>query len=175
MNQLRGADRLERAVLDQRLLEADAPGDILHLDKVVVPIRAQVVDRHDVRVHQIGDHPGLGPELLADLRLAGDQARVEHLDRARSAEELVLGLVDPGHRAVAESPGPSGTARGGRPVRVVDRGKTIVDIAGSIHIALVGGGGVSLIVDGPSVVLIGGRFRFGGAGRIVRGRPFHLD
>ncbi len=53
-------------------------------------------------MHQVRHHAGLGPELLADLRLTGDQPRVENLDRTGSTKILMLGLVNPGHRAVAD-------------------------------------------------------------------------
>ena len=82
--------------------------DVLHLDEVIAPVAPQVVDRHDVRVDQVGDRPGLGPELLADLRLPGDQARVHHLDGAGPA---------PGRGARPGRPGPSTPGRSPSPSR----------------------------------------------------------
>ena len=101
-DQGRGADRLEGPLADQRLLEAHAAGDVLHLDVVVTPVVPQVMDGHHVRMDQVGHGAGLGPESLADLRLLRHEAGVHHLDRARPPQAQVLAPVDPPHRPPAD-------------------------------------------------------------------------
>ena len=62
-------------------------------------IAAQVMDRDDVRVNEIRDGPRLGPESLSQLRLAHDETRVDHFDRAISMQTQMRGSVDAPHRA----------------------------------------------------------------------------
>ncbi len=93
---------VERPLVDDALLEADAAGHVLHLDVVIAPVAAEVVHGHDVRVDQARHGAGLAPEPLDRLRLATDQARAQHLDRAGPAQPPVLAPIDPAHRAPAD-------------------------------------------------------------------------
>ncbi len=146
MDQLRRPDRLERPVLDQGLLEADPAVDVLHLDEMVVAVGPQVMDGDDARVDQIGDDAGLGPELLADLGLAGQEAGVEHLDGAGAAKELVLGLVNPSHRPPADHRAHPVLAEE-LPRQVVDRREPVVELGRGIGVNLVGQGRVDHVID----------------------------
>jgi hypothetical protein len=162
MDQLGSADRVERAILDERLLEADPARDVLHLDEVVIAIRTQVMDGHHVGMDQIRDHASLGPELLANLRLAGHETRIEDLDGARPAKELVFGLIDPGHRAVTDDrPHLILTEEPTR--QVVDGGKAVVEVGGKLGVGPVGDGRVAFIVDGLAELV--GHRRLGIEGR----------
>ena len=59
------------------------------------------VDRHDVRVVQVGDGDRLVPEAL-DHPVAQQQARRHHLDRHLSVERDLVGQEDRGHAAASQ-------------------------------------------------------------------------
>ena len=182
-----GPDRVEGSLLGERLLEADPAGDVFHLDVVIPAVVAQVVDRHDVGVDQVGHDAGLGPEVLAHLGLVGHEPRVHHLDGAGAVEPEVLGAVDASHRTAADHR-PEAILAERLVLQVVDRGESVViaDVdAGPVGsderlLALVGHGLTEQIVDPPHGTLreqgflqgIGiGAARVGGCGRVPARRP----
>ena len=114
-------------------------GDVLREAAAIDPLHGEVeaapavdlVDRHDVRVVEVGRRLGLQEESLL-LRLRGERAGLDHLQGDEAVEAPLVGLVDDAHPAprdllekfeVAEvlaEAGPSGW-RGPRPAAGCDR------------------------------------------------------
>ena len=63
-DQPRRLQRLDGALPNEDLLQADGTRDVLHLDVMMAPVAPHVMDRDHVRVDQIGGGSRLGPELL---------------------------------------------------------------------------------------------------------------
>ena len=99
---LRGPARLEGALAYQGFAQREPARDILHLDEVEAFDAAEVVDRDDVRVEQVGGRSGLGPELLADLRLLHNQPGIHHFQGTVTSQTQMPGLENTGHRALAQ-------------------------------------------------------------------------
>ena len=91
---------VQRTLGGQDLVER-SPVDVLHDDVVGAVLFTPVEHRHDVRVVQVGGGLCLTTEALDERRVAGEVG-VEHLDRDRPVEQLVLGQVHDGHAAPPE-------------------------------------------------------------------------
>ena len=77
---------------------SDSPGEVLHHEVGRAVVRADVVERADVRVRERGDRAGLALEAHAAVRI-GAQFGGEDLDGDRAVEAGVAGLVDLTHAA----------------------------------------------------------------------------
>ncbi len=89
--QLRGQPFFAHQALAQRL----AFVVIHHIVQVSVD-GAGGVNRHDVRVAQLGDGPSLGQEAARDGGIRG-QFRMDHLDGDQAIERQVAGAIDDAH------------------------------------------------------------------------------
>ncbi len=78
-----------------------AAGDILHRNKMLMVIAADVVDSHDVRVVQLGGNPRFTFKPLQVLAV-GAQRCGEHLERDNPLQLQVTGTVHARHTAAAE-------------------------------------------------------------------------
>src|SRR5208337_2783941 len=96
---IRRLQRLERSLANQPIPEADSAWHVYHLDEVIAPINAQVINGHHMGMAEVGCGPRLGPELLADGGLPGDQAGIHDLERAEAIKTEMPGPVDTGHRS----------------------------------------------------------------------------
>ncbi len=95
----------------QRIVGRDRPaldpiGQGLTLEQlqhevVDVVVVADVVQRADVRVIEVRDHPGLALEALPGLRLIGKMPR-QYLDRDHAVETCVARAVDLAHSPLAD-------------------------------------------------------------------------
>ena len=75
--------------------------DELHGIEADIAVLADLVDRHDVGVVQLGRGAGLAAEPLADRPVAGRLPR-QNLQRHAAAQRDLLGLVDHAHAAAAD-------------------------------------------------------------------------
>ena len=104
---VRGQRRRHRAALQAQLLgepKQARPVDVLHRDVIGLADHAQLVDRHDVAVHQPDEDLGLGDEQIDEVALAREP-RMDLLDdqvllEAAGADELAE--IDLGHAASGE-------------------------------------------------------------------------
>ena len=76
--------------------------DVLHHDEVRALLLAPVVDRHDVRVVQVGGALRLTAEPLDEARIGGE-LREQHLDGDGAVEQLIAGEEDVGHAAARDA------------------------------------------------------------------------
>ena len=97
-----GAQRLERALANERLAQSQPAWHIFHLDEVKAVEASEIMDRDDVRMDQIRGCPRLGPELVANSRLFDVKGRVHDLESAVAPEPEMPRFVDPGHRAATD-------------------------------------------------------------------------
>src|SRR5262249_48074500 len=77
--------------------------DELHAEVVQAVVLADLVDRDDLGVVEVGHRLGLVAE-SPDLLGAGPGPRPDHLDGDQAVEAELAGLVDDPHAAVAEDP-----------------------------------------------------------------------
>ena len=98
----RGAGRFERTLANQGLPQGLAPGDILHLDEMVAVDASQVVDRHDVRMEQVGSRTGLRPELLSVRRVLTDLIGIQDLQAQCRCRPRCFALYTQAIEPVAE-------------------------------------------------------------------------
>lgn len=89
--------RLEGSALAQHVTQG-APGDVLHGQIDVRPVRPLVEDLHHIGVREPGHRLGLADEPLHE-RAVGGQRRVHHLEGEHAVEAGVQGPVDRGHPA----------------------------------------------------------------------------
>ena len=76
--------------------------DVLHLDELILPLRAHCIYRGDVGVIEHGRGPRLALEALPGIGAFGRQLGRQELERDRASQLHVLGLVDRSHAALAE-------------------------------------------------------------------------
>ena len=93
----RGAEVLPEA--GQLILEAAAV-DQLHAEEVLALVLADLVDRHDVRVVEVGRRLGLLAKPLDGVVV--EPVRQDHLQRDRAVEADLPGAVDDAHAAVGD-------------------------------------------------------------------------
>ena len=93
--------RRQRAV--GGLLGQAAALDEAHAEVVLALVLADLVDRHDVGVVEVGGRLGLDVEPL-DVGLGGELAGQDHLQGDRPVEADLPGLVDDAHAAAGDLP-----------------------------------------------------------------------
>ena len=89
----------QRAV-GQALGEA-LPLDEAHREVMLALVLADLVDRHDARMVEVGGRLGLGVEPL-DVGLVGELAGEDHLERDGPVEAHLPGLEDDAHAAAGD-------------------------------------------------------------------------
>src|SRR5713226_8002811 len=94
-DKVRGPEWFERTLPDDQLAQTHTARDVLHLDEVESAIAAQVVNRHNMRMKQVGHRARLVPEPLSDSRLLRDEARIHDLQGARPVQFQMMGPVNP--------------------------------------------------------------------------------
>ena len=99
------ADQLGRLPGGQRAV-GQALGEALALDEahreiMLALVLADLVDRHDARMVEVGGGLGLGVEPL-DVGLVGELAGEDHLERDRPVEAHLPGLEDDAHAAAGD-------------------------------------------------------------------------
>ncbi len=90
---------IQRAVGD--LVRQALPLDEAHAEIVLALVLADLVDRHDTGVVEVGGGLGLDAE-AADVGLAGELAGEDHLERDRPVEAGLPRLEDHAHAAAGD-------------------------------------------------------------------------
>ena len=108
VNSLGDRDHELRGVLRVGGVRRECPAqartaDQLHREITLAVVLSHLVDRHDVGMVEPGDRLGLVLE-PPQLRLAGERARPDHLQRHEAIETDLAGLVDDAHGAAAQLP-----------------------------------------------------------------------
>ena len=91
----------ERALLAHQRREA-LPDHVLHHEEVIAVLDEEVVEQDQVRVAQLHRNARLALEALDGLRQGVEQLGAHHFQRARLAQQAVLGLVDRAHAAAPD-------------------------------------------------------------------------
>ena len=98
-HQGQGLGRCEPARL-HGLAQVD-PIHILHHQKEKLTRLAEIIDRHNARVVQARQHPGLPVESLGERRV-GPRAVLQELERHAAIQFRLAGFIDDAHPAMAE-------------------------------------------------------------------------